>query len=66
MENKGYIEIHIEGKKGQLSLTPDTYDISELRIILNQVEELLFPSTERKNRPIVAYEIKEGVRKTHF
>ncbi len=60
MENKGYIEIHISGKKGQLPLTPDTYDISELRIILDQVEELLFPAIEKKNRPIVAYEIKDG------
>ena len=66
MENKGYIAIHIEGKKGQLPLTPDNYDISELRVILNQVEQLLFPAIERHNRPIVSYEIKEGSVKHIF
>ena len=60
MENKGFIEIHITGKKWQLSLTPETYDISELRAILGHAEELLFPALERKNRPIIAYEIKDG------
>lgn len=60
MENKGYIEIHIEGRKGQLPLSPDNYDISELRIILAQIDELLFPALERKNRPVISYEINEG------
>ena len=60
MENKGFIEIHISGQKGKLPLVPDTYDISELRVILSHVEQLLFPAIERKSRPIVAYEIKEG------
>ncbi len=60
MENKGYIEIHVSGKKGPLALTPDTYDISELRFMLDQAEQLLFPAIERKSRPIVAYEVKDG------
>jgi len=60
MENKGYIEIHIEGRKGQLPLTPETYDISELRGLLDHAEQLLFPAIERRNRPIVAYEVKDG------
>jgi hypothetical protein len=60
MENKGYIEIHISGKKGQLELTPETYDISEVRGLLDRAEQLLFPAIERKNRPIVSYEIKDG------
>jgi len=60
MENKGFIEIHISGKKGALSLSPDTYDISELRLLLDNAEQLLFSSIERKNRPVVAYEIKDG------
>jgi len=60
MENKGFIEIRVSGKVGQLPLTPDTYDISELRVILDQAEQLLFPSVERKSRPLVSYEIKEG------
>ena len=66
MENKGHIEIHISGKKGQLSLSPDTYDISELRSLLDRAEQLLFPAIERKNRPIVSYEIKDGSVKHIF
>jgi len=60
MENTGFIEIHISGKKGQLQLTPDMYDISELRGLLDYAEQLLFPAIERKSRPIVSYEIKDG------
>jgi len=60
MENRGFIEIRITGIKGQLPLSPETYDISELRSLLDRAEQLLFPAMERKNRPIVAYEIKEG------
>jgi hypothetical protein len=60
MENKGFIEIHISGKKGQLQLSPDMYDISELRGLLDYAEQLLFPAMERKSRPIVSYEIKDG------
>jgi hypothetical protein len=60
MENKGYIEIRITGIKGQLPLSPETYDISELRLLLDRADELLFPAMERKNRPIIAYEVKDG------
>lgn len=60
MENKGYIEIHIEGLKGQMPLSPGNYDISELRGLLDRAEQLLFPALERKNRPVVSYEIKDG------
>jgi hypothetical protein len=59
MEKQGYIEIRIVGKKGELPLAPDTYDISEIRHILDYAEDLLFPH-ERKHRPIISYEIKEG------
>jgi hypothetical protein len=60
MENRGYIEIHIEGLKGQMPLSPGNYDISELRGLLDRAEQLLFPAIERKNRPVVSYEIKDG------
>jgi hypothetical protein len=36
------------------------YDISELRGLLDYAEQLLFPAIERKSRPIVSYEIKDG------
>ncbi|WP_100629845.1 hypothetical protein [Algoriphagus formosus] len=59
MENIGYIEIRIQGKKGNLDLSPDTYDIRELKEVLETAEKLLFPEG-KKDRPIVSYEMKEG------
>lgn len=65
MENKGYLEITISGKKGFLPLSPETYDISEIKIILENIEDLLFPQ-DKKNRPIIAYEIQKGSVKNIF
>ncbi|EKD26184.1 MAG: hypothetical protein ACD_79C01317G0001 [uncultured bacterium] len=65
MENKAYIEIHITGKKGQILLTPETYDISELKSLLEQIDKLIF-AQDRKNRPIISYEVKEGSVKHIF
>ena len=59
MENLGYIEIRIQGKKGNLDLSPDTYDIRELKEVLETAEKLLFPDG-KKERPIISYEMKEG------
>jgi hypothetical protein len=59
MENKGFIEIRISGKKGLLNLAPDNFDISEIRDIIEQAENLLFPS-DKRNRPLISYEIKDG------
>lgn len=65
MENKGYIEIKISGFKGNLKLTPDTYDIRELTELIEQVERMLFPG-ERKERPLISYHIEEGSVKNIF
>jgi hypothetical protein len=65
MENKGYIEIRISGFKGNLKLTPDTYDIRELSELIEQVERMLFPG-ERKERPLISYHIEEGSVKNIF
>jgi len=54
LENIGYIEITVSGLKGQLKLSPDTFDIKELTEIIEQAEKLLFPG-ERKVRPIISY-----------
>jgi len=59
MENIGHIEIKIQGKKGNLELSPDTYDIRELKEVLETVEKLLFPEG-KKDRPTVSYEMREG------
>ena len=65
MENKGYIEIRVSGFKGNLKLTPDTYDIRELSELIEQVERVLFPG-ERKERPLISYHIEEGSVKNIF
>ncbi len=65
MENKGYIEIRVMGKKGELPVSPKTYDISEIRTTLDQAEKLLFPH-DRKSRPSINYEISEGSVRHRF
>ncbi len=59
MEKTGFIEIRITGTKGNLDLTPDTYDIREVVSVLEQVEGLLFPN-DKKERPIISYQLQGG------
>lgn len=59
MEKTGFIEIRITGTKGNLDLTPDTYDIREVMAVLEQVEGLLFPA-DKKERPTISYQIQGG------
>ena len=59
MDKIGYIEIKISGSKGNLNLTPDNYDIREIISILENAENLLFP-TDKRERPTISYKIEEG------
>lgn len=59
MDKIGFIEIKITGSKGNLTLTPDNYDIREIVAILENAENLLFPG-EKRDRPTVSYKIEEG------
>ena len=59
MEKIGYIEIKITGSRGNLDLTRDTYDIREIRDMLEQVEGLLVPN-DKKDRPIISYQLESG------
>ncbi|HEY8387968.1 MAG TPA: hypothetical protein VIK74_05160 [Parasegetibacter sp.] len=59
MEKIGYIEIQISGSKGNLSLTPENYDIRELIGILENVEDLLY-SGDSRGRPLISYRVEEG------
>ena len=59
METIGNIEIRIVGSKGNFELKPETYDIKEIAVILEQAEQLLFPN-DKKNRPLISYNIEEG------
>ncbi len=65
MEKIGYIEIKINGSKGNIDLTPDNYDIKELIKVLQAAENLLFPS-DKKDRPIISYKIEKGSVKHVF
>lgn len=59
MDKIGFIQIRIQGFKGNLELSPDTYDIREIREMLEQAENLLIPG-DKKDRPIISYQLEEG------
>lgn len=59
MEKLGYIEIKINGTKGNNELTPDNYDIKEIITVLENAENLLFPN-DKKDRPTISYGIEKG------
>jgi len=59
VDKVGFIEIRITGSKGNLNLTPDNYDIREIINILENAENLLFPS-DKRDRPNISYKIEEG------
>ena len=59
MEKIGNIEIRVLGKSGNQNLNPENYDIKQISAILNNVEDLLYP-TNKKNRPLVSYAIEIG------
>jgi len=44
MEKKGYIEIRIVGKRGNLDLSPENFDINEISNVQEQVENPLSPN----------------------
>ncbi|MBN8678200.1 MAG: hypothetical protein J0M29_08240 [Chitinophagales bacterium] len=58
MEPTGQINISIKGKKGNIDLKPENYDIRELIEFLKQVEHLLF--SNKKDRSITSYHVEEG------
>jgi hypothetical protein len=59
MQRIGFIEIKVVGKKDNLELTPDNYDIKDIISVLENAENLLFP-INKKERPTISYDIKEG------
>jgi len=65
MSNLGQIEIRIEGKVGNLSLSKDNFDINEIKELLDSFENLLFPN-DKKNRPLISYDIQDGSVKHIF
>ncbi len=65
MEKLGDIEIRVLGKSGAQELSPDSYDIKHIASLLQNVEDLLFPSN-KKERPLITYDIQEGSVKHIF
>lgn len=59
VEKTGYIEIRVVGRRGNLEISPDNYDIKEIMAVLQHAENLLFPG-KGKDRPLISYQIKEG------
>lgn len=59
MDKIGYIEIHVAGNEGNNPLTPDNYDIREIRTMLENIEDILYPGN-KKSRPDITYQIEEG------
>ncbi|HEY9003438.1 MAG TPA: hypothetical protein VIM89_18925 [Mucilaginibacter sp.] len=67
MEEKGYIEIKIEGKIGSQPLKPADVDISDIKEIINDIETFLYPTrNEKLDRPHISYKIEEGSAKHLF
>lgn len=65
MDKIGEIEIRVVGKSGYKDLSPDNYDIKQIAAILQNVEDLLYPNNKR-DRPIITYDIEEGSVKHKF
>lgn len=59
MEKIGDIEIRVIGKSGNFELKPENYDIKYTVSILQNIEDLLYPNN-KKERPLVTYNIKDG------
>lgn len=59
MDKIGDIEIRVIGKSGNLKLKPENYDIRHIANILQNVEDLLYPNN-KKDRPLITYDIQEG------
>lgn len=59
--DKNEISLRIIGKNGDESLSPANFDIGQIRFLLDEVENLLYPDKKkRKDRPTISYEMKEG------
>jgi len=61
MEEKGYIEVKIDGLAGYKPLKPIDIDIAEIKEIISDVETFLYPTRgEKAERPHISYKLEEG------
>ena len=67
MEEKGFIEVKIEGLIGNKPIKPEDIDIAEIKEIISDIESFLYPSrNEKSDRPHISYKIEEGSIKHKF
>lgn len=67
MEEKGFIEVKFEGNVDGVPLSPLNVDIKEIREILTDVENFLYPGKgDKDDRPLISYKIEEGSVKHYF
>jgi len=59
VEKIGNIQIRVIGKSGNLDLVPGNYDIRHIASLMQNVEDLLYPNNKRE-RPLITYDIQEG------
>ena len=59
MSKKESITIQVTGKIGQKNISPDLFDISDVRNLMNEFENMLFPGSKR-GRPHISYKIEGG------
>lgn len=64
METKGIFEIRVSGTKGNESLSPENTDVKEIKAMLDNIEDILYPN--QKDRPTISYTIEEGSVKHIF
>lgn len=65
MDESGKIEIRVKGRIGNEPLSPENYDIREIRSLFDVVETLLYPSQKNGRAPIT-YSIEEGCVRNIF
>ena len=59
--NQEEILFRITGKNGSQDLSPDNFDIAQIKVLFDSVESLLFPDVKsKKNRPIISYQMRAG------
>ncbi len=67
MEEQGYIEVKIDGLVGNKPLKPSDIDIDEIKEMINDVENFLYPTRgEKAERPHISYKIEEGSARNLF
>lgn len=59
MDEFGKIEIRVSGQLGNEPLTPENYDIREIKGLFDVVETLLYPN-QKTSRPPITYSLEPG------